>query len=252
MTSPKRVLIVEDELNVRRVMQMALESSGHTVSTAPDGPAGLERFGNGSAFDVVVLDLRMPVMEGLEVLRQIKRRTTAVPVIMATAYPSIELAVDAMKLGATDFIRKPLTPEVLRAAVDAATRARAPFDRVVVPEPSAEQPFEIETLTLNGFRSVHLPGAVDDFEHRFRVMTGADEHGTEFVVRIDPAAVERLKQFTGARHQPGGSFWASRAEELLGAILWTEGRLPAPGSLSVKDFSRLELDSALAWPEDTP
>lgn len=252
MTSPRRVLIVEDEANVRRVMQMALESSGHTVSGAPDGPAGLERFGNGAGFDVVILDQRMPGMEGLEVLRQIKTRTTAVPVIMVTAFASIELAVDAMKLGATDFIRKPLTPEVLRAAVDAATRARPPFDRPAVSEPSAAQPFEIETLTLNGFRLLHLPSAPGDFEHRFRVMTGSDEEGTEVVVAIEPVAVERLKQFTGPRHLPGGSFWASRAEELLGAILWTEGRLPPPGSLTVKDFSRFELDAALAWPEDVP
>jgi len=193
----------------------------------------------------------MPGMEGLEVLRQIKKRTTSVPVIMATAYPSIELAVDAMKLGATDFIRKPLTPEILRAAVEAATTARPPVRREPV-GPPPEDPFEIETLTLNGFRMLHLPSELSAFAHRFRVMSGADEEGTEVVVRIDPAAVERLKQFTGSRHQPGGSFWASRAEELLGAILWTEGRLPPAGSLAVKDFSRLELDAALAWPADVP
>jgi CheY-like chemotaxis protein len=244
----KRILIIEDEPAIRRLMAMALEPTGYDVAAAEDGPLGLARFGTGAGWDAVLLDQRMPGMEGLEVLRRIRAITTTVPVIMVTAYPSIDLAVDAMKIGACDFIRKPATPEVLRAAIDAATRPR----RAAAPEPPARVSTEIETMTLNGFRVLHLPSALDDYTHKFRVMHGADEAGTQFTVTIEPAAVERLKEFTGERHTPGGSFWASRAEDLLAAVLWAEGRLPPQGSLTVKDFSRIELDVALAWPKDTP
>jgi DNA-binding NtrC family response regulator len=81
---------------------------------------GLRVFGDGSAWDAVILDQRMPGIDGLEVLRRMKERTRGAKVIMATAYASIEIAVDAMKLGASDFVRKPMTPEMLRNAVAAA------------------------------------------------------------------------------------------------------------------------------------
>jgi DNA-binding NtrC family response regulator len=117
---PKRVLIVDDEENIRRVTRLTLQSAGYEVGEASDGEKGLEVFGDGSTWDAVLLDQRMPGMDGLEVLRLINARAENARVIMATAYASIELAVDAMKLGATDFVRKPMTPEILRNAVAAA------------------------------------------------------------------------------------------------------------------------------------
>src|SRR6185437_594272 len=102
--------------------------------------------GDGSAWDAVLLDQRMPGMDGLETLRHINERDATARVIMATAYASIELAVDAMKLGATDFVRKPMTPETLRHAVAAA------LARPSVQSPSA--PLPIETVTMNGFSIV--------------------------------------------------------------------------------------------------
>ena len=77
-------------------------------------------------YDAVLLDQRMPGLDGLETLRQIKQRAPDACVVMVTAYASIELAVDAMRLGATDFLRKPMTPETLRSAT-AAALARTPI-----------------------------------------------------------------------------------------------------------------------------
>ena len=99
----KRVLIVDDEENIRRVTRLTLQAAGYEVGEAPDGERGLEAFGNGSTWDAVVLDQRMPGMDGLETLRQIKQRQSNARVIMSTAYASIELAVDAMKLGCNRF-----------------------------------------------------------------------------------------------------------------------------------------------------
>src|SRR5207302_3112949 len=116
----ERVLIIEDEENIRRMMRLTLEAAGYEVGEAVNGAQGLEVYGDGSSWDVVLLDQRMPGMDGLETLRRIKKRDADARVIIDTAYASIELAVDAMKLGANDFVRKPMTPEILRGAVHAA------------------------------------------------------------------------------------------------------------------------------------
>src|ERR1700730_124621 len=98
----KRILIIDDEENIRRVMRIALETAGYEVGEASDGARGLEEYGDGSSWNAVVLDQRMPEMDGLETLSHLKERDANARVVMATAYASIELAVDAMKLGATD------------------------------------------------------------------------------------------------------------------------------------------------------
>src|SRR4029453_3949462 len=116
----KSILIIDDEARIRRMIRLTLETAGYEVGEAGDGTQGLEIFGDGSAWDAVLLDQKMPGLDGLETLRRIKGRAPGARGIMGTAFASIELAVDAMKLGATDFVRKPMTPEVLRGAVTAA------------------------------------------------------------------------------------------------------------------------------------
>src|SRR5438034_8537810 len=102
-----RILVIDDEHNIRTMIRLALQHVGHTVETAADGLEGLEKFGNGTAWDLTLLDQRMPGMEGLEVLREIRQRDSQAQVVMITAFGTIDLAVEAMKSGATDFLRKP-------------------------------------------------------------------------------------------------------------------------------------------------
>src|SRR6185369_16474098 len=139
----KRILIIDDEENIRRVTRLTLEAAGYEVGEAANGQQGLDLYVDGSSWDVVLLDQRMPGMDGLEVLRRLNQRDTKAQVIMVTAYASIELAVDAMKIGATDFVRKPMTPEILRNAV-AAVLAKS---QTVAKE---SHPL-IQTITMNGF-----------------------------------------------------------------------------------------------------
>ena len=115
-----KLLIIDDEPHIRQMMRFTLEAGGYEVDEAGSGDEGLARFGNGAAYDAVVLDQKMPGLDGLETLRRIRERAPEARVLMATAFASIELAVDAMKLGAVDFLRKPMTPETLRGAVAAA------------------------------------------------------------------------------------------------------------------------------------
>jgi DNA-binding NtrC family response regulator len=118
MDQPKRILIVDDEPNVRLMLRTALESVGHAVLEAGDGRTALEQLrGPGPACDLVVLDLLMPRMDGMELLRRLRAENITVPVVILTAHGSIPEAVEAMKLGAIDFLSKPITPDALRRMV---------------------------------------------------------------------------------------------------------------------------------------
>lgn len=109
----KSILIIDDEKNIRLTMSMSLESLGMPVETAVNGEEGLEKLA-GKEFGLVFLDLKMPGMDGIEVLRRIAREWPMTPVIIVTAHGSVESAVETMKLGAVDFIQKPFSPEEIR------------------------------------------------------------------------------------------------------------------------------------------
>lgn len=118
MCADKCILIVDDEPNVRLMLRTTLESSGYRVAEAVDGLAALEQLGaETGAFALIVLDLRMPRLDGMETLRRIRERRDPTPVVMLTAHGSVPDAVTAMKLGAIDFLAKPVTPGQLRAVV---------------------------------------------------------------------------------------------------------------------------------------
>jgi len=85
----KRILIIDDEENIRRVTRFTLQAAGYEVGEASDGQSGLELFGDGSNWEAVLLDQRMAGMDGLETLRHISERDSTARVIMATAYASI-------------------------------------------------------------------------------------------------------------------------------------------------------------------
>ena len=244
-----KILIVDDEPHIRQMMRLTLEAAGYEVGEAVDGHGGLARFGDGREWAAVLLDQKMPGIDGLETLRQLKARVPEACVVMVTAFASIELAVDAMRLGATDFLRKPMTPEMLRGAVAAAlaSRPRTPVSRGVEEHPAPK----IETLTLNGFRIVgpDRPGDLTKGEHAFEVTHFPDGTTTRVLVRIDPEAVARVARLTRRPLQPGGAFWRDQAERLLSAYLWSEGKTPETG-LTVHDVSRDDLDVAAAWELD--
>jgi DNA-binding response OmpR family regulator len=112
----KHILIVDDEPNVRLVFRTALESTGAELAAAEDGEAALAWL-KANEVDLVLLDLQMPRIGGMGVLERLRVEGNDVPVIIITAHGSIPDAVAAMKLGAIDFLSKPLTPDALRKAV---------------------------------------------------------------------------------------------------------------------------------------
>jgi len=114
-----RILFIDDDQTGREVALFNLRKAGHQVATASSGEEGLERFSS-TSFDLVVTDLKMPGMSGLEVLRRIRDRAPEVPVLVITAFGNVDTAVEAMKEGAYDFIGKPFHRDQLLLAVEKA------------------------------------------------------------------------------------------------------------------------------------
>jgi DNA-binding NtrC family response regulator len=110
------ILLVEDEPNVAKGLEMILGDEGYGVETAATGRTALDKF-RGNGFDLVVSDLRLPDIDGLEVIKNIKEQRPEVKAIIITGYPSVSSAVDAVRMGVMDYLRKPFTDEELIGAV---------------------------------------------------------------------------------------------------------------------------------------
>jgi two-component system, NtrC family, nitrogen regulation response regulator NtrX len=102
-----RILVIDDERSIRNTLKEVLEYEKHEIDLAPDGIAGLELFKK-NEYDVVLLDIKMPGMDGIEVLEFIMSEPRDVPVIMISGHGNIDTAVEAIKKGAYDYIEKPL------------------------------------------------------------------------------------------------------------------------------------------------
>ena len=115
---PSRILIVDDESNIRLMLRTALESESYEMDEAANGREALERLRKGPV-DLIILDLSMPVMDGMAVLQALQDCSPEEKprVVVLTAYGSVQKAVRAMRLGASDFLEKPITPEELRQTV---------------------------------------------------------------------------------------------------------------------------------------
>ena len=112
----KKLLVIDDEASTRELLKMSLESDGYTVFVAEDGPKGLEIFARENP-PVVLTDIKMPGMDGIEVLRRVKEQSPDTEVIVITGHGEMNLAIQALQLEASDFINKPISDEGLAVAL---------------------------------------------------------------------------------------------------------------------------------------
>src|SRR6201998_4794090 len=110
------VLIVEDEAKMGRLLELNLGEDGFTTLSAGDAEAGLKLLRE-NPVDLVLTDLKLPGMDGLEFLQTIKRQNAALPVVVMTAFGSVETAVEAMKAGASDYVLKPFSLTEMRMVI---------------------------------------------------------------------------------------------------------------------------------------
>ena len=116
-----KLLVIEDDRTVGQYVKRGLAEAGSQVDLVADGAEGLQLASDGH-YDVVVLDLRLPSMEGREVLRTLRDRGNAVPVLVLTAQDAVDFKVQALRMGADDYVTKPFALEELLARVEALGR----------------------------------------------------------------------------------------------------------------------------------
>jgi CheY-like chemotaxis protein/glycine cleavage system H lipoate-binding protein len=135
MTEPARILVVDDEAPVCKTVASALATEKHTVDTALSAEEALSK-AEQVRYDVVITDLMMPGLSGMDLLKVTAEKMPDTKVIMITGFPSVKAAVEAMRLGAFDFIPKPFTPKELRSLVSRALASKRYQGRdEVVPPP---------------------------------------------------------------------------------------------------------------------
>jgi len=228
------------------MIRLALQHEGHTVDLAADGGEGLDKFGGGADWDLVLLDQRMPDLEGLAVLKQMRFHDPGARIIMITAFGTIDLAVEAMKAGATDFLRKPFTVETLRQAVTAALNPTSSED----PPPGA---LTFGMSTINGFRIEFRPGAGLSINDRLGfpfTVCRPDGEKRDCTVTLSPVVVELVKAHADFDTPPDGQrFWQALCEEALANYLYQNAEFPPNDLLSVDQFTtglKRFVDSILA------
>jgi FixJ family two-component response regulator len=200
----KTVLIVDDEPRVRLSYRVALETDGFDVHEADGAAAALAELAQ-YRFALVILDMRMPEMDGLNLLEKIRGEKVLTPVVIITAYGDIPHAVRAMKLGAIDFLQKPLTPDVLRSIAWEIVSRHAPA---------------ASGLTENATFEMHLNEAkrfinLRDFPHAREHIAAALEIRTDSADLFNLAGVlfEMLENYDRAKRYYGQAIRLSRDHE---------------------------------------
>src|SRR4051812_24922104 len=113
-----KILVVDDQEMMRDSLCATLAREGHEVVAAGDGQAGVSRLSGGGRFDLLITDLKMPKMTGIELLAEAKKIRPEMPVVLMTAFATVQTAVEAMKLGAYDYIQKPFDGEEIKLLVE--------------------------------------------------------------------------------------------------------------------------------------
>lgn len=231
------ILVIDDENNIRLMVRIALQAAGHEVETAADGLEGLEKFADGAGWDLVLLDQRMPGMEGLQVLEEMRRRDANAHVVMITAFGTIDLAINAMKAGATDFLRKPFTTDVLRGVVTSALKGVAS----AISSDEMVRPVELlSAASINGFRIASSSSASEEnggVRHTFTVLgPGGETQRCE--VLLPGYFIELVKAHTDCEKIPDAEhFWLWLCEEALANYLWQNAEVPPDGFVQVDELT---------------
>jgi len=140
-----KILIVDDEARILLLLQSLLKANGYETVTAKDGLEALELI-NKTSFDLIISDLRMSPMDGMSLFREVKTRFSSIPIILLTAYASVETAIEAMKIGAFDYLTKPFKVDELMATVKRALNTGSNAAAAISTDPNAPLRYQFENL----------------------------------------------------------------------------------------------------------
>jgi two-component system response regulator HydG len=190
-----RVLVVDDQRNMRRTLAMMLRGVRYDVEEAESGERGAE-LGRTGAYDVVLTDLRMGGKDGIGVLREIKQAHPLTEVIVMTAYGTIESAVEAMRLGASDYVQKPFTEEEILVKVERALATRKLHGQVQVFAQEFKEKYHFDKIIGRSqpIRDVLLRVVKVAPSDAIVLITGESGTGKELVARAIHANSKRSQQ----------------------------------------------------------
>jgi two-component system, NtrC family, nitrogen regulation response regulator NtrX len=137
-----RILVIDDETAIREAIRMTLEYEGYKVDEARSGQEGLDR-ATKTPFDAILLDIKMPILDGIEVLENLKEQRVASPVIMVSGHGDVHTAVECTKRGAYDFLEKPLNRDKLLLTVRNAVRVRSLEEENIELKEKAEKEYQL-------------------------------------------------------------------------------------------------------------
>jgi CheY-like chemotaxis protein len=220
------------------MIRLTLQHAGYEVEVASDGQEGLLKYADGSAWDLVLLDQRMPGMPGIEVQKEIYRRNSQARLILITAFGTIDLALEAIQSGASDFLRKPFTTETLKLSVESAL-CRCVKQLGAVPVGMVCK--EFTRTTFNGFsfelESDHVDDHIGDVTCIFSVHRSM-ETPTNVKVILPAFVMELVKAHTDSEYVPGGHrFWVAMCEETLANYLWQNAAPPEDKVIRIDDLN---------------
>jgi DNA-binding NtrC family response regulator len=235
----KRILIVDDEANMRTVLSMLFRDKGYDVATAADGAETIRRIEQGELVDLIISDLKMPGVDGIGILDWLKETERDIPLMLVTAYGTIPDAVQAVKKGAVDFITKPFNSEVIAHTVSRVFRTvdlersnRILAESVASDRVVCESPQMLEIMTLvRKFAAASMPVLITGESGVGKEMIARAMHAQAcsldpnikkpFIVINCPAIPESLLESEMFGHQRGAFTGATR--DFKGKVLLADG-----------------------------
>lgn len=210
-----RILIVDDEPDMRLAVRNVLKLRGYEIAEAGDGPAALE-MAKASRPDLVLLDMRLPGMDGIEVLDGLKRIDDSVPVVMITGYGHIQSAVDVMKLGASEYLQKPFENAQLVETVKRFVHGPAPQPRRAQPPARPAEPPSLEPAPVPAPRPAEeapaqpapLPAAAPSRSRLFAPVLALAVLLAGFFVYRQVSAGAYFREYPGAAANISALFWS--------------------------------------------
>lgn len=239
-----KILIIDDDPSIRNMLSIVLKKQGYEVSAAHNGENAMDFLKKG-AFDLVISDIKMPDISGIELLKKIKTLNSGIPVIMITAYASANDAVEAMKLGAEDYITKPFNLDELKIIIERAIYKREMEKENILLKDRLTEKEKFENIVGANARMLEIFSLVDTIAKTDStvLITGESGTGKELIARaIHNKSDRRNNRFISINC---GALPENLLEsELFGHIkgAFTDAHKDKKGLFEVADKSTLFLD----------
>lgn len=233
-----KILVIDDEKNVREMIQLALENVGYEVKSAEDAESGLLAFGDGTEWDLIVLDQRLPKdQEGTQLLAKMQQKNPKTRALLVTAYSSVNVAIESIKAGVVAILRKPFSTDQLRLSVSNALQ-KDPKKSCAVNTDDIMEAISRKTTCGTTFNLCESNYEEKLKEWHISVEAQSMDGEVKLIhIKVPQYTIELAKALADCEEMPGSErFWTALAEEALAHYFQVNGEAPPNGNLTVEDI----------------